>query len=246
MRAAGRIVFEALNRCRAACKEGATTAQINAAAEALVQETGVFPLFKNYPDYRPGRGFPACTCISVNEQVVHGIPGDRVIQDGDIVSVDFGCKLNGWCADSATTILVGAVPATVRRMCEATEHILSIAIQNIRPGRRWSQVAALMENYAKQHGYGVVREFVGHGIGQKMHEDPKVPNFVSPELLRNDIDLRPGMVLAVEPMCSLGSAQVRTLSDQWTVVTCDRSPAAHYEHTIAVTEGGCEVLTDGN
>lgn len=246
MRAAGRLVHEGLRRCREACVPGVTTAKINAEAEQLLEEHGAMGLFKWYPTYRPGEGFPAATCISVNEEIVHGIPGDRVIEDGDVVSIDFGVKIDGWCGDSATTVLVGDVDADVKRMCEVTEHVLSIAIQNMRPGTKWSRVAGFMESYARQAKLGIVKEFVGHGIGQTLHEEPKVPNFVSRELRRRDFQLMPGMVLAVEPMCCLGGDDVKVLDDQWTVVTFDGRPAAHYEHTIAVTEDGCEILTDGN
>lgn len=245
MRAAGRIVRRVHERCRQLCQPGVTTREIDQAAERLIEEAGAVGLFKNYPTYRPGEGFPANLCISVNEEVVHGIAGDRVIQDGDIVGVDCGVKYDGWCGDAATTIMVGDVRPEVKKLCEATEHVLELAIENIKPGRKWSQVARLMQNYAESHGYSVVTDFVGHGIGQQMHEDPKVPNFVSKALLRNDIELREGLVLAIEPMCNLGGPDVVTLEDQWTVVTVDRQPSAHYEHTVAVTENGAEVLTDG-
>jgi len=179
--------------------------------------------------------------------VVHGIASDSQIKDGDIVGVDCGVLLEGWCGDAATTILVGDVKPDVRKMCEATQHVLRIAIENIKPGRKWSQIARLMQNYAERSGYGVVRDFVGHGIGQKLHEDPKVPNYVDKRDKNwKEFTLRPGMVIAVEPMCNLGTAQVETLDDQWTVVTIDRKPSAHYEHTIAVTDNGAEILTDGN
>lgn len=246
MRRAGRLVHQGLQRCREACRPGATTAQVNAAAEQLLEEHGATGLFKWYPTYRPNEGFPAATCISVNEQVVHGIPGDRVIADGDIVSVDFGVKLNGWCGDSATTILVGRVDKEIERLCRVTDHVLRIAIENMKPGVKWSRVAQRMEGYARQAKLGIVKEFVGHGIGRTLHEEPKVPNFVSRDLLRRDFELVPGMVLAVEPMCCLGGDGVRVERDQWTVVTTDGRPAAHYEHTVAVTEDGCEILTDGN
>ena len=154
-------------------------------------------------------------------------------------------KLDGWCGDAANTILVGDVKDDVRRMCEATQRCLEIAIENVRPGRRWSQVARLMQKYAETRNYGVVREFVGHGIGQSMHEEPKVPNYADKHTLRDDIDLREGIVLAIEPMLTLGSRQVKTLSDQWTVVTVDGKASAHYEHTVAVTKDGADVLTDG-
>jgi len=247
MRRAGRVVFEGLRRCREACVIGATTADVNAAAEQVVHEhPGSIPLFMNYPSPNPAVGpFPAVTCISVNEEVVHGVPGPRVLQEGDIVSVDFGIQLDGWCGDSATTILVGEVPAAKKRLCEVTQHVLRIAIENIRPGRRWSQIAGPMQRYAERQGMAVIKDFVGHGIGKKRHEEPKVPNFVNRELLRKDILLRPGMVLAVEPMCTLGGETVQPADDGWTIVTADGSAAAHYEHTIAVTDNGAEVLTDG-
>ncbi len=245
MRRAGRVVHEALRRCTAKCRPGVTTREIDAEAENVLAESGAVGLFKWYPTYREGEGFPACTCISVNDEVVHGIPGERPLAEGDIVSIDFGCRIDGWCGDSATTVMVGEVKPSIRRLCEVTEHVLRIATENIRPGRTWSQVARLMESYAVKAKLGVVRDFVGHGIGRTMHEDPKLPNFVSRELLRNDIELRPGLVMAVEPMCCLGAERVKVLDDQWTVVTGDGQPAAHYEHTLAVTGDGCEVLTDG-
>ena len=247
IRQSGRLVHEALRRCREACVPGATTGDVNAAAQSVIDEhPGAVGLFLNYPAPNPSvRAFPAVTCISVNDEVVHGIPGKRVIREGDIVSVDFGVRHNGWCGDAATTILVGKVSAENRRLCEVTEHVLRIAIENIRPGRMWSRIARQMQDYAERAGMGVIRDYVGHGLGQSMHEDPKVPNFVSDELKKKDFELRPGMVLAVEPMCSGGTDKVQTLSDGWTVVTADGKCAAHYEHTIAVTETGCEVLTDG-
>ncbi|MCC6681060.1 MAG: type I methionyl aminopeptidase [Phycisphaeraceae bacterium] len=245
MRAAGRVVRRVLDGCRRLCQPGVTTRQIDEEADRLIRENHAQGLFKNYPTYRPGEGFPSTICISVNEVVVHGIADERRLKDGDIVGIDCGVQLDGWCGDSATTVLVGDVAPEVRKLCQDTEHVLELAIDNMRPGRKWSQVARLMQNYAESQGYGVVRDFVGHGIGQKMHEEPKVPNFVSRDLLRNDIELREGMVLAVEPMCNLGSRDVRTLDDGWTVVTVDRKPSAHYEHTVAVTADGVEVLTDG-
>jgi len=246
MRRAGQVVREALQACRAACRPGVTTAEINTAAEQVLRRHDAAGLFFQHP--HPGgldAPFPAVTCISVNEQLVHGIPGDRVIADGDIVTVDVGVKRDGWCGDSATTILVGNVDKDVRRLCEATEHALNIAIGNIRPGLTWSRIARMMENYATRARLGIVREYVGHGIGQELHEEPKMPNFVTRELKRNDIPLEPGLVVAIEPMCTLGTERTRTLDDQWTVVTADRKPSAHYEHTIAVTDDGCEVLTGG-
>lgn len=245
IRAAGRVVRKVLNRCQEICKPGVTTREIDEEAYRVYTAEGARGLFKNYPTYRSGEGFPANLCISVNEEVVHGIASDRQIRDGDIVGVDCGVQLDGWCGDAATTIMVGNVRPEVKKLCEATQHVLGIAIENIRPGRRWSQIARLMQGYAEESGLSVVRDFVGHGIGQQMHEDPKVPNFVSRDLLRGDIVLREGVVLAIEPMCNLGEKEVLTLPDGWTVLTVDRKPSAHYEHTVAVTADGADVLTDG-
>jgi len=245
MRKAGRVVHKVLARCQEMCVPGVTTREIDEEAYRVFSAEGATGLFKNYPTYRPGEGFPANLCISVNEEVVHGIAGDRLIRDGDIVGIDCGVALDGWCGDSAITVMVGEVSAEARSLCEVTRQVLQLAIDNVRPGRRWSQVARVMQHHAEKSGMSVVREFVGHGIGRKMHEQPQVPNFVSRSLLRNDIELREGLVLAIEPMCNLGSAAVRTLDDGWTVLTVDRKPSAHYEHTIAVTRDGSDVLTNG-
>ena len=245
MRAAGRVVHQVLRRCEEMCQPGVTTREIDEEACRLFTSFGARGLFKNYPTYRPGEGFPANLCISVNEEVVHGIASDREVCEGDLVGVDCGVELNGWCGDAAKTIMVGDVEPDRRRLCEITEHLLQIAIENIKPGKYWSQIARLMQGYAERAGLSVVRDFVGHGIGQKMHEPPQVPNFVSRELLKRDIELREGMVLAVEPMCNIGGKEVMTCDDGWTVKTIDGKASAHYEHTIAVTSQGADVLTDG-
>lgn len=242
MRVAGRVVRKVHELCRAMCQPGTTTGEIDEAGGRLIEEEGGRGLFKGYPGPTP---FPANLCISVNEEVVHGIGGDRKIQDGDIVSIDCGVEVDGWCGDAATTNMVGNVSAEKRRLCEVTSHVLALAIENIQPGRKWSQIARLMESYARNAGMGVVEDYVGHGIGRKMHEDPKVPNFVNKDLLRNDIVLSEGMTLAIEPMCNLGDSAVMTLEDGWTVVTADRKPSAHFEHTVVVTADGADVLTDG-
>lgn len=243
MRKAGRVVHQVHQRVREICKPGMTTREIDEEAQRVIDQSGATGLFKGYPGPTP---FPGTLCISVNEEVVHGIGSDRQVVDGDIVGIDCGVKLDGWCGDAATTILVGDVPTDVRDMCEATEQCLKIAIENTRPGRKWSQVAQLMQRYAESRGYGVVREFVGHGIGRNMHEEPKVPNYADRNTRRHDIMLREGIVLAIEPMLTLGTRHVETLADGWTVVTQDRKASAHYEHTVAVTATGAEVLTDGN
>ena len=246
MRVAGRIVKQIHHRIEEICKPGVTLLDLDEEVGRLIQDAGARNLFLNYPTYRTGEGFPSNACISLNEVVVHGIADETVVKDGDIVSLDVGVQVDGWCGDAAVTILVGNVAPETRKLCEDTEHILNMAISEMRPGRKWSQVARLMQKYAEKQGYGVVQDFVGHGIGRQMHEDPKVPNYVSRELMRNDINLREGLVLAVEPMCNLGTKEVKTLRDGWTVVTLDGKPSAHYEHTVAITKDGAVPLTDGN
>jgi methionyl aminopeptidase len=247
MRRAGRIVRRVLDRLGEMIAPGLTTKQLDAEAERLCHQQGAECLFKGVPG-RGGAGpFPGNVCVSIDEEVVHGIPSSRrVLRDGQIVSVDFGVRLDGWCGDAAETFLIGRVDPQVRRLVEVTRHCLDLAVGMIRPGGQWSQVAAAMQNYVESEGFSVVREFVGHGIGQEMHEDPKVPNFVSAELEDNDIVLRPGLVLAVEPMVNMGSPSVAYAPDGWTVVTADRKPSAHFEHMIAVTADGPTVLTDGS
>lgn len=245
MRAAGRVVRKVHERVAELCKPGITTQALDDEAQRVIDENEAEGLFKWYPTYKPGTGFPGTLCISVNEELVHGIAGERVIQDGDVVGVDCGVRVDGWCGDAANTILVGDVKDDVRQMCEATQKCLEIAIEEVKPGRRWSQVARLMQTYAESRGYGVVRNFVGHGIGQKMHEEPKVPNYADRSTRKDDIELREGIVLAIEPMLTLGSPEVKTLDDGWTVVTTDGKASAHYEHTVAITASGADVLTDG-
>ena len=245
MRSAGSLVCEVLDLCRQSCQPGMTTLEIDEVAYQYYMARGARGLFKNYPTYQPDEGFPSNLCISVNDSVVHGIADSTVIKNGDLVSIDCGVELNGWCGDAATTVMVGEVEPEHQRLCEVTMRVLRLAIDNIKPGRLWSQIARMMQGYAEQAGMSVVREFVGHGIGRTMHEDPKVPNFVGQDLLKHDIVLREGMVLAIEPMCNLGSKDVKTLDDGWTVKTVDGRPSAHYEHTVAVTENGADVLTNG-
>ena len=188
--------------------------------------------------------FPAVTCISVNEEVVHGIPGPRKLKEGDVVSIDTGCKFNGWCGDSAVTVAVGKIDAEVQRLLDVTVGTLNLAIELIGVKRRWSEVAAEMERYVRDSGFYVVESFVGHGIGREMHEEPQVPNFVSSQLRRGgDFDLKPGLVIAVEPMVNMGTKRVKVMSDHWTQSTVDGKPSAHFEHTIAVTKDGPSLLT---
>jgi len=245
MRRAGHVGREVLVRMEKAAVPGVSTGELDELARLELDRFGAVALSKNYPTYKSGEGFPGYTCISVNEEVVHGIPGRRVLKDGDIVTLDLALSLEGYCCDTATTVGVGKINATEQRLLDVTKQTLLLAIQNMKPTRRWSDIARLMQHYVERHGYSVVREFVGHGIGRSMHEDPKVPNFVSFEQLRGDFVLRPGMTLAVEPMVVAGRRDVQLLPDGWTVVTEDAQRAAHFEHTVAVTSNGVEILTNG-
>ena len=182
---------------------------------------------------------------SMNNWFMGFRPARLILHAGDILSVDFGVKLNGYCGDAAMTFGIGEISPQKQKLMDVTRRLLDIAIEKAAPGVQWSSIAGQMEDTARQAGFSVVRDFVGHGIGTEMHEDPKVPNFVSRELLRNDILLQEGMVLAIEPMVNAGKHSVRTLADGWTVVTRDGKCSAHFEHTIAITQNGCEILTDG-
>ena len=237
MRQAGRVVAEVLGLLRERTAPGVTTAELDRLAEAHTKARGAICAFKGY------RGFPASACISVNEEVVHGIPGPRAIVDGDVVSVDFGVKLDNYFADAALTVLVGNVTEEARRLVAVTEESLERAMQKMVPGNRLSDVSRAVQDYVESNGFSVVRQFVGHGIGRKMHEDPKVPNYVEERGQGAGLVLREGLVLAVEPMVNCGACDVRTLKNGWTVVTADGRLSAHAEHTIAVTENGPRVLT---
>jgi len=246
MREAGRVVHRVLARTRELAVPGATTAQLNAVAEELIAEVGGLALFKGVVNPQAKFPFPAALCTSVNEELVHGIPSTRVLREGDIVSIDCGVRLAGYCADSATTIPIGTISAATRRLIDVTRGALELAIELIRPGRMWSEVAKRMQAYVEGEKLSVVREFVGHGIGRDMHEEPKVPNYWNASQKRHDFKLTPKMVLAVEPMVNLGAHAVDYAGDdRWVVVTRDRKYAAHFEHTLAVTETGVDVLTDG-
>lgn len=244
MRRAGQAARQILGKMRDAAVAGVTTRELDELARDELDLIGGVALSKNYPTYKAGEGFPGHTCISVNEEVVHGIPGRRVLKEGDIVTLDLAMSLDGYCSDTATTVGIGKIAPAAQRLLDVTSGTLKLAIQNMKPGRRWSDIARLMQHYVERHGYSVVREFVGHGIGKTMHEDPKVPNFVSFEQLRGDFLLRPGMTLAVEPMVVAGRRDVKLLKDGWTVVTEDNQRAAHFEHTVVVTSTGVEILTD--
>jgi methionyl aminopeptidase len=241
MRRAGLVVWRAHQIAASLVRPGVTTRQIDAAIERYFQEQGAVPLFKGVPGKVP---FPAVTCISVNEEVVHGIPSDRQLVEGDIVSIDTGCKLDGWCGDAAVTHPVGRVDADVQRLLDVTRGVLELAIVLIGKKSRWSEVAREMAKFVYDAGFSVVENFVGHGIGRSMHEDPQVPNFCSAQLRgKNDFRLEPGLVIAVEPMVNMGTKKVRAMPDHWTQSTHDGLPSAHFEHTIAITERGPWILT---
>jgi methionyl aminopeptidase len=235
MRRAGHILSDVVDRLRTIVKAGVSTLEIDADVEEFIRGRGARPAFKGY------RGFPATVCISINEEVVHGIPSARrIVKDGDIVGLDLGCIVEGYYADCAFTVAVGEVSPRVQQLLDVTRESLEQGIAECRPGRRLSDVSHAIQTHVERHGFSVVRAFVGHGIGRALHEEPQVPNFGDPG--RGPL-LRPGMVLALEPMVTMGSWEVRILDDGWTAVTKDGSLAAHFEHTIAVTESGPEVLT---
>jgi len=244
MRKAGLLVWQAHQLAASLIRPGITTAELDAAVERFFAAHHALPLFKGQPGRVP---FPAVTCISVNEEVVHGIPGPRQLVEGDIVSLDTGCKLNGWCSDAAATYPVGRIAPDVQRLLDVTRNVLHLAIALSDRCSRWSEVAAEMEAYVKKHGFSVVEAFVGHGIGRQMHEDPQVPNFLSSQLRRGcgDFRLVPGLVIAIEPMVNMGTKRVRAKNDHWTQVTADGRPSAHFEHTVAITENGVQILTSG-
>lgn len=242
MRESGKLVFDALQICRRMAQPGVKTIEIDRAVEAYFASKGAVPLFKGY---NPGdQPYPACTCLSVNEQVVHGIPGGRVLQEGDLLKVDTACRLNGWCADSAVTLPIGEVRAERLRLLKVAQETLQIAITELPRRRWWSEIGAKMQKHVQNAGFSVVEQYVGHGIGRTMHELPQVPNFTSREMkTKHDFRLVPGLVIAVEPMVNMGRVDVDTLGDHWTVVTRDGLPSVHVEHTLALTEKGVVVIT---
>lgn len=234
MRKAGRIVGVALDMAGREIKPGMTTGQLDAMIESCIRDQDAIPAFKNY------HGFPASACISVNDEVVHGIPGDRVLEEGDIVSVDVGSIYEDYYGDSARTFALGEISEEKTKLLEYTQKALQAGIDKARKGNKLGEVSAAVQKVAEEQGYGVVRQLVGHGIGRAMHEEPQVPNFGSPN---EGPMLRTGMVLAIEPMINLGTKDVKTMPDGWTVVTADGQASAHFEHTVAITDNGPEILT---
>jgi methionyl aminopeptidase len=234
MRDAGRIVAGALEEVKKATRPDVTTQELDKVAEEYIKGAGAIPAFKGY------HGFPGNICTSVNEQVVHGIPGLRRLKSGDNVSIDIGAVINGYYGDAAITVPVGEVDAEVAKLIEVTEASLNKGLEQAVAGNKLSDISHAVQVEAEAHGYGVVRDYVGHGIGRNMHEDPQIPNYGPPG---RGPRLKPGMTLAIEPMINLGTYGVRTLDDGWTVVTTDGKRSAHFEHTVVVTENGPEILT---
>jgi methionyl aminopeptidase len=243
MRRAGLVVWQAHQVAAQLVRPGITTRDIDQAIAQTFRQTGAEPLFLGYQG-ASRTPFPAVTCISINEQVVHGIPGDRKLEEGSIVSLDTGCRLAGWCGDAAITHAVGAIPDRARRLLDVTRQVLDLAIELMSIKRTWDEVATEMEAYVHRFGMSVVEGMVGHGIGRAMHEPPNVPNYHDARWARrHDFELRPGLVLAIEPMVNLGSNKLRVLRDDWTVVTQDAQWSAHFEHTVALTADGPTRLT---
>ena len=235
MRKAGGIVAQILEEMIERVQPGISTAELDRYAESRCKDLKSIPAFKGY------HGFPACVCISVNDEVVHGIPSvKRVLKEGDIVGLDFGVIYEGWYGDSARTVPVGKVSEAAQKLLNVTQQGLMRGIEQCRDGNRIFDIGHAIQNYVEGFGYGVVREFVGHGIGRALHEDPQVPNF-GPK--GKGLQLKEGMVLAIEPMINAGSHEVKVLKDGWTAVTVDRSLSAHFEHTVAITSRGPEILT---
>jgi len=244
LRRAGAVVADVLSKLQEQVRPGISTGELDELSSGMADAAGAVPLFRGVKGPYSKKAFPGSICASINEQVVHGIPSREVtVKQGDLLSIDFGVKVDGYCGDAAVTLGVGQVSTSRQKLIDVTKRLLDIAISRMAPGVKWSEIAGEMESCADQAGFSVVKDFVGHGIGTEMHEDPKVPNFVSKELMRNDIILKEGMVLAIEPMVNMGSSNVRTLRDGWVVVTKDGKCSAHFEHTVAVVKDGCEVLT---
>jgi methionyl aminopeptidase len=240
MRRAGRIVGEVLDKIEAELRPGVSTADLDAMAEAHIRAAGAIPSFKGYRGINPDRPFPASVCISIDDEIVHGIPGARKIRAGQIVSVDAGAIVDGWHGDAARTFFVGDPPPRVRELIDLTRTAMMAGIAAAVPGNHIDDISAAIEDVARGAGLGVIRQFVGHGIGTAMHEEPQVPNYRTGRPGRK---LEPGICLAIEPMFTLGGHDTRILADDWTVVTRDGSLAAHFEHSIAVTADRPEILT---
>ncbi len=237
LREAGRINAKALEAVRQLIRPGITTGELDAAAEEVIRKHGATPTFKGYPGPYP---YPASICASINEQLVHGIPGKRKLQEGDIISIDCGSTFEGFVGDSAFTMGVGEISPQAQRLIEVTERALYVGISKMRPDNRVGDVSAAIQEFVESSGFNVTREYTGHGVGRQMHEGPQVPNYGTPG--RGQI-LRTGMTIALEPMVLVGTSQTRVLPDQWTVVSADGSLTAHWEHSVAITDGEALILT---
>ncbi len=237
LREAGRIAALALAWAGRNAVPGRTTAELDAGVESILRDHGAEPVFKGY------HGFPASICASVNEEVVHGIPGPRTLREGDIIAVDVGARHKGFVGDTAWSFGVGTIGAEAQRLLAATEEALFAAIRAARVGGKLSDISRAVQTVAEKRGYSLVREYAGHGVGRNMHEDPQVPNYVDEDLLRRDVRLEEGLVLAIEPMLCIGSGRTEVAEDDWTVRTVDRGLSAHFEHSIAFTRRGVEILT---
>lgn len=240
MREAGLLLHKAHMVAKEMAEPGISTADINAEVERFIAANNALPLFKGVPGKVP---FPAACCMSTNEEVVHGIPSARKLLNGDILSIDIGVRLNGWCSDCACTHAIGEIDAEKQHLMDITEECLRTAIKEMKPGIKWSKIAKHMAKIARNAGFSVVETLVGHGIGEGLWESPQVPNYHSRVL--KDFKLKQGLVIAVEPMVNAGVKTTETLADHWTIITKDHKPSAHFEHTIAVTANGAQVLTCG-
>ena len=237
MREAGRIAAGAVELMKEIVVPGITTRQVDTEVEKFIRSKGAVPTFKGY------RGFTASICASINEEVVHGIPGDRVLKEGDIIGLDVGAPYKNYVGDTAVTLPVGKISGQAQKLIDVTRDSLSAAIAVIAPQEKLSTISRTIQNYVESRGFSVVKKFVGHGIGSQMHEDPQVPNYVIEPVESFEMILKPGIVLAIEPMVNEGTDDVRTLKNGWTVVTRDGKLSAHFEHTVAVTDSGNCVLT---
>ncbi|MCF6155977.1 MAG: type I methionyl aminopeptidase [Candidatus Brocadia sp.] len=237
MRVAGKITADALRLAKEIAKNDVTTDYINAELEKYIISQGGIPIFKGY------RGFPKSICASINEEVVHGIPGNRRLKNGDILSVDVGVGYRKYVADAALTIPIGEITAEAKRIIDVCEKSLYLAISVIKSNEKLSLIARTIQDYVEKNGYSVIRNYTGHGIGRCMHEDPQVPNFVSRSLLEADEILMQGVTIAIEPMICMGHCDTEVLNNKWTVVTKDRKLSAHFEHTVVITENGADILT---
>jgi methionyl aminopeptidase len=240
MRQAGRIVAQALALLAERAKPGVTTGELDALAYEYIRSQGAVPSFKGYKPWRDVKAFPGSICASVNEEIVHGIPGSRKLEEGDIIAIDCGAIYRGWHGDSAVTVAIGEVSEEKKKLLEATQEALHVGVQTARAGARIGDVSSAIERYIRSQGYGTPREYGGHGIGRSLWEEPSVPNVGE---AGKGLLLKPGMVIAIEPMLNVGTDETMVMEDRWTVSTADGTPSAHFEHTIAITENGPDILT---